>query len=328
MRISVSNLSLVFCAAAVSASSACASTPYETGRKAVESFAGCYLVDYSYTETESLKPGYERDKRVYDVNTNKSIKEWIAINEISPNRLRVQHVLFGTDLAGKHMEGSELRHQAEDWEFEAPFLYDFAQPNLWKLKDLRSEPRGQWTRRITNLDDGLRYQCAAEWKQGTEYAEWTCSNYAPIPGRETRDMSRRDYNTMERQTKLVAYGSSFLERQYNTKVQHEVASGVKTPLVKEQGKNWYVRLPDSECAQAQKFAQDRKAFWELLRETWDTVLIGDRDFKERSRLPGGSRYSQVMALEEEALKVDLSNPAQRKTIQDKLLKIISDSRIN
>jgi hypothetical protein len=49
----------------------------ERGREALQSLAGCYLVDYSYVETESLKPGYVRDSRVYDVNRDKSVKEWI-----------------------------------------------------------------------------------------------------------------------------------------------------------------------------------------------------------------------------------------------------------
>src|SRR5262245_53190405 len=33
----------------------------ERGLRAIQGMAGCYLVDYSYVETESLKPGYVRD---------------------------------------------------------------------------------------------------------------------------------------------------------------------------------------------------------------------------------------------------------------------------
>ena len=69
------------------------------GKAAIKSMAGCYLVDYSYTETEGLKSGYQRDKRVYDVNKNKSVKEWIYAEEIGENRIRLQHVLFATKLA-------------------------------------------------------------------------------------------------------------------------------------------------------------------------------------------------------------------------------------
>src|SRR5262252_10342450 len=72
----------------------------DRGLSAVRSMAGCYLVDYSYTEVESLKPGYTRDARVYDVNRDKSAKEWITAEAVSPRRIRLQRILFLTDLGG------------------------------------------------------------------------------------------------------------------------------------------------------------------------------------------------------------------------------------
>ena len=47
----------------------------ELGKKAIHGLAGCFLVDYNYAETESLKRGYERDKRLYDVDKTKAVKE-------------------------------------------------------------------------------------------------------------------------------------------------------------------------------------------------------------------------------------------------------------
>src|SRR5580765_8338301 len=69
----------------------------DRGLQALQSMAGCYLVDYSYVETESLKPGYARDSRVYDVNRGKSVKEWIYPETISPRRIRLQRILFAAD---------------------------------------------------------------------------------------------------------------------------------------------------------------------------------------------------------------------------------------
>jgi hypothetical protein len=296
------------------------------GLQALRSMTGCYLVDYSYTETESLREGYERDNRVYDVNTNKSIKEWIYAEEVSENRVRLQHILFGTDLEGNLMDGSELKHQAEDWEFNAPFLYEFDAPRTWSIRDLSATPE-LWTRRITNLDDGLRYQCAAAWSQGLAYSEWTCDNYAPIPGRETRDMSRRDYDTLQRGTRLVAYGNSWLERQNNVKTIHD--NGNRTPLARELGKNWYVRLPDSECASAQAFAEPRIAFWSLLREIWDEVLSGDRPFVERATTPGQpNRYVQIMGIEERYVGQNLQDPAIRAAAKAEVIAAIEAFREN
>lgn len=298
---------------------------YEVGRRALQSFTGCYLVDYSYTETRGLKPGYVRDERVYDVNKKQSVKEWIYAEEISPNRIRLQHVLFATDLSGKLIEGSVLKHQVEDWEYGAPFLYNFVAPSVWSVESLTAN-LNQWTRRVTNLDDGPRYQCSAEWSESTIYPEWTCDNFSPIPGRETRDMGRKDYNTLQRSTRIVAYGNSWLERQNNIKTIY--ADGVKTPLAEEVGKNWYVRLPDAECAPAQEFAEPRRAFWSLLREVWDEVLSGKEGFVEKS-VPGQPpRYVKIWAIEEKYLEQDLNDPAVRERAKEEIMKVINSYRAN
>lgn len=278
------------------------------GSRAIRAMAGCYLVDYSYTETEGLQSGYVRDSRVYDVNTNKSIKEWIFAEEISPTRIRLQHILFGVDLAGTLMNGSILKHQSEDWEYAAQYLYDFIAPLNWDVRDLSANP-DRWTRRVTNLDDGLRYQCSAAWNETTAFPEWSCDNYAPIPGRETRDMGRKDYNTLERSTRVMVYGRNWLERQANTKVNY--SNGTKTRLAKELGKNWYVRLPNTECAAAQEFSKPRMMFWALLREVWDEVLVGDRLFTEKPAAGAQSRYARISEIEDRYIAKDLQDPSVR-----------------
>ena len=297
------------------------------GLQAVQSMTGCYLVDYSYVEVQDLKPGYVRDPRVYDVNRDKSAKEWITAEVLSPRRIRLQRILFLSDLSGATRAGTEIRHQSEDWEYDAPFLYDFAAPLHWQVRDLKATP-GLWARRVTNLDDGLRYQCAARWSEDRAYPEWSCANYAPIPGRETRDMGRSDYQTLQRATRIVIYGAaqggSWLERQDNVKTIHDDRG--RTPLARELGKNWYVRLPDSECAAGRAFAAPRQAFWTLLRETWDGLLDGSGPFVER--LPPGQppRFARMFDLEDGAIGKDLSDPAVRDATRWSILEIIGQYR--
>lgn len=295
-----------------------AESQFERGRNALQKMGGCFLVDFSYTETESLKPGYERDKRVYDVNSDKSVKEWIYVDEFSPRKFRVQHVMFAADTDGTPIYGSELKHTGEDWEFNAPYQYDFIIKNRWDVKKLSPES-GQWTRSVTNLDDGLRYQCSAAWEMQKAVPEWTCSSYAPIPGRESRDMGRKDYQGLERTTRLMIYGNSFLERQMNTKIIQD-ASG-KTPLANELGKNWYVRLPDSECAHAVSFMTPRKAFWDLMRETWGETLDGAAAFVEKA-VPGKSRYGAFLGLEEKYSTRNLLEPALRAQVKTEMQSVI------
>jgi hypothetical protein len=297
------------------------------GRQAVQGMAGCYLVDYSYVEVQDLKPGYVRDPRVYDVNRDKSAKEWIVAETLSASRLRLQRILFLSDLSGNVREDTMIRHQSEDWEYEAPSLYDFVAPLRWEARDLRATP-GLWTRRVTNLDDGLRYQCAARWTEDRAYPEWACSNYAPIPGRETRDMGRSDYQTLQRGTRIVVYGAaqggSWLERQDNVKTIHNDSGRV--PLVRELGKNWYVRLPDVECAGALVFAERRRDYWALLRETWDAVLDGSGPFVERAPAGRPPRFVKMFEVEDDAITRNLSDPGVRRAVRERILAVIVEYR--
>jgi hypothetical protein len=293
------------------------------GRRAILSLTGCYLVDYSYVETEGLQPGYERDPRVYDVNRDKSVKEWIWAEQLSERRIWLQRVLFSTDLGGTPRARSVIRHQSEDWEYDAPFLYEFVAPRTWHVKDLRASP-GLWTRRVTNLDEGLRHQCGARWRTDTAYPEWSCANYAPIPGRETRDMSRSDYHALERRTRIVAYGGSWLERQNNVKTVQGPHG--RAPLARETGKNWYVRVPDAECAPGQVFAAPRQAFWTLLRESWDSVLTGGSPFIETTPEGQPPRFVKMREVEEEYVGRDLSDPAVRSAARERILQVIDAYR--
>ena len=294
------------------------------GLAAIRSMTGCYLVDYSYVEVERLKTGYTRDPRVYDVNRDKSAKEWITADVVSPSRIRLQRVLFLVDLAGVVRAGTEIRHQTEDWEYDAPFLYELAAPRTWRVRDLKPTP-GLWTRRVTNLDDGLRYQCAARWSDGTAYPEWSCSSYAPVPGRETRDMKRSDYDTLERTTRIIAYGQSFLERQDNVKIIHR--DGAKVPLAREVGKNWSVRLPDAECDAARAFAGPRQAFWSVSREVWDSVLNGAGPFVEKAPAGQPPRFVKMYEVEEDYVGRDLSDPSVKRAASDRILKVIEAYRV-
>src|SRR4026208_1936269 len=79
------------------------------GGRAIRGMTGCFLVDYSYVEVEDLKPGYVRDPRVYDVNRDKSAKEWITAEVLSPQRTSLRRILFLANLDRTTRRGAALR---------------------------------------------------------------------------------------------------------------------------------------------------------------------------------------------------------------------------
>jgi len=211
MKIFTASCLLAFASAS---SLAHADSTFNQGQSAILRQAGCYVVDYSFVEVQSLKEGYSRDERVYDTNSDKTTYELIVPIQKSPTEIRLQHVLFLKDLKTGEVKGL-MKHHAEDWSYEPAHYFEFISPGLWAAQTGLGQ--GRWVRKTTNLDDGLRYQCEAAWSFDTFNPEWTCSNFAPIPGRETRDMGRKDYNTLDRKSRVIVYENSWVERQDNVK---------------------------------------------------------------------------------------------------------------
>ena len=149
---------------------------------------------------------------------------------------------------------------------------------------------------------------------------------SPIPGRETRDMGRKDYQDLDRSSKLVVYDTNWLEREKNTKVVDEF--GTRTPLVKELGRTWYVRLPNSECKAAQEFASPRRViFWDITREAWDEKLANATTWTD-AKTPKGedSRYGQIVDIEETWIRKDLTKPEIRQAAKADVLRIIDQTQ--
>jgi hypothetical protein len=137
-------------------------------------------------------------------------------------------------------------------------------------------------------------------------------------------MGRADYQTLDRTTRIIAYGTSWLERQDNVKTIH--GENGRVPLVRETGKNWYVRLPDAECAAARAFAEPRQSFWALSRDVWDSVLTGQAPFIET--LPPGQppRFVKMFGVERDFLGRDLADPTQRQAARERILEVIREYR--
>jgi len=271
-----------------------ADSSFERGQEAILGQAGCHIVDYSYTETESLKEGYQIDGRVYDSNKDKTTYELIIPIQKSATEIRLQHVLFMKDLKTGEVKGI-MKHHSEDWAFEASHHFEFVTAGQYTA--VPNTERSSWTRKTTNLDDGLRYQCEGQWDFTKHHPEFNCSTFAPIPGREIRDMARKDYNTLDRTNRVITYDHSWIERQDNIKT-IQAENGDRTPLAREHGRIWYVKQNDEQCAEAKTWALSRMAYWKVLMETWEEYLSENKDWKEVGKIDGLPRFVAMFAVEE------------------------------
>ncbi len=318
------------CATAQQAQTAEAAAPrsepseaFAAGREALSRMSGCYIVDYNFSETRALSPDYVRDERIYDVNDDKTVMEWIFPIE-SGNTLRLQHVLFSLDQQGRFNPESLLRHQAEDWQYAPASYFDYQGGLRW-TKVKVTEPDGKWLRKITALDDGLRYQCVGAWQQKGKRLEWECGdNYAPIPGRETRDMGRKDYQGLLRSTHLVVFPVHWVERQNNVKTVEQGTE--RKPLAEEVGRNWFLQVPDENCSAIQRYVAERKAWWRLLQETWEELYAREEGFAESKPENGPPRFARINEIEERYYSRVENDEQARSAAKKEILEVIDAYR--
>lgn len=311
---------------ALSKPPASASSELELGRDALSRMTGCYVVDYNYHETKSLKPQYAVDPRVYDANRTRTAMEWIVALDEGERHVRLQHVLFLLDEKGNLVADSMIRHQAEDWEYEPAWVWEYMGESRWKRNDTPNA-KGQWVRRITNLDDGLRYQCLAPWQTAGARIEWQCGdNFSPIPGRETRDMKRSDYQGLVRATRIVVFPSSWVERQKNVKT--IVKEGKREPLAEEVARNWYIRAPDSQCAEAAKWTEEHLPFWKLVQQTWASYFANNTEWREKPRGGGPPRWAKMAEVEERHFQSIASSAEAKDAARREIQQVIEEDRLN
>jgi len=295
---------------------------FEKDKEVILKQAGCFLIDYNFTEVEALKAGYQIDERVYDTNSDKTTYELIVPIEKNSNEIRLQHILFVKDLTSGEVQGM-IKHQAEDWAYEPSFVFDFVTAGIWNPLELESNS-GKWVRKITNLDDGLRYQCAAPWDHSKANPEWNCANFAPIPGRETRDMGRKDYQALDRNTRIISYDNTWVERQNNVKTILEGTNRI--PLARELGRTWLIPQQKSACERAQEYFEERKDFWFVLMNVWEEYLLKNESFSEKARVNNESRYGKILGIEDKYYSTIGANSVDRENAKTEIRNVINEFR--
>ncbi len=303
----------------------------------IEAMAGCFQVDYNYSEIEALGdydyeekdpngPDYLIDPRNYDASETNSSRELIAIVESTPTKIHFQHILFIVQPDGKILPMGKnvnyMKHHGETWVFEADSYHRFDSKDHW-VRQTVAEPKGTWRRHVTSLDDGPRHQSVAKWIHHGEQSEWIGEGLAPIPGREKRDMGRRDYNQMYRKSRLLIDPWGWMERQYNTKI--DATASESRELANEKGKNFYMKIDDKYCAGAKEFLNERKGIWELSREVWAEVYERHDDLKVAGSVNNEMpRFFKLWNIDTKYGADYNAGKVSAETVKDEIRKVIED----
>src|SRR5690606_37643415 len=202
-------------------------------RAAIKAMAGCYNVEFKYTETFAPEVDYEKH---YDYTS--AAFEWAGIIEESEDKIVLQHLLIINDSA-------IIKHWRQDWIYEADGQYRYDKDNVWRYEAIPPlASKGKWTQNVYQVDDSPRYSGTATWLHYDGKSLWDNIADSPLPRRE--HSKRSDYNVMKRGNRVHITPYGWLHEQDNDKIIRKDGHE-DVLLVQEKGYNTYEKRKESEC---------------------------------------------------------------------------------
>jgi len=249
--------------------------------EAIKGMCGCYEVKFNFAETFSPDKRYE----FYDNYTSGGL-EWVQLVEDEKDKISMQHLLIvGEDMIVKHWR--------QDWLYENTDLYIYDKDNSWKYTKLApSEVKGQWTQKVYQVDDGLRYEGSATWIHADGRSFWEATSDSPLPRREYT--KRNDYNVMMRTNRHELTGFGWVHEQDNDKLLR-YESGDEL-IAEEKGYNTYTKVADEKCKAAQDYWKKNEAYWADVRTVWDEIFAEKQDLTFKGKVDDQVLFEKMFAL--------------------------------
>lgn len=250
-------------------------------RQAIKSMCGCYEVKFNFAETFATDDRYT----FYDNYSSKGL-EWVQLVADEKNKISMQHLL----IVGEEMI---VKHWRQDWLYENTDLYTYDKDNAWRYNKLSAkEVKGQWTQKVYQVDDGLRYEGSATWIHADNRSYWESTSDSPLPRREYT--KRDDYNVMVRTNRHELTGFGWVHDQDNEKVLR-FESGDQL-IAQEKGYNTYMKVSDDKCKAAQDWWKQNEQYWADVRVVWDEIFASKKDLTFKSKVDDQVLFEKMFAL--------------------------------
>ncbi|MFT6972352.1 MAG: hypothetical protein ACJAXX_002934 [Roseivirga sp.] len=277
-------------------------------RAAIKEMCGCYEITFNFAETFAPDNDYK-----FHENYKSGGLEWAQLVVDEKEKVSLQHLLI---VAPQTI----VKHWRQEWIYENTSLYVYDKDASWKPLELsKNEVKGQWTQKVFQVDDGLRYQGSASWVHADGRHFWEAKADSPLPRREFS--KRSDYNVMVRTNRHEITTEGWTHEQDNDKVIRE--SGNDELLAEEKGWNTYKKVEDSRCKDAQDWWAKNERYWSDVRKVWDQVYASKETLTFKVKVENEQMYEKIFALGDEMLKADTYDS---ETIQNEVKQIIEKYR--
>jgi len=255
---------------------------------AIKAMAGCYEVEFKYTETFAPEPDYEK---AYDYTA--SGLEWATLIKDEHDHLSLQHILIV-------MDTMIVKHWRQDWIYENTAFHQYVDTRTWAYHEVPSDDvTGQWTQIVYQVDDSPRYSGSATWVHYDGKSYWENATDAPLPRREYT--KRSDYNIMNRGNRQEITDYGWIHEQDNKKIHRTDTS--ETLIAEEKGYNVYRKVEDSRCLAAQDWWAAHHKEWSEVREVWESLYASKSDIILKDKVDNTLMYHHFF-FHDEPLTVD------------------------
>jgi len=257
-----------------------------TGQKkkdveAIKSMCGCFEIEFNFSETFSYTNSKKSD------NYKSKALEWAQLVYEDNNKISIQHLL----IVGSKRFPTVIKHWRQDWLYQNLDLYKYDVNNTWNYKKMnKKDVKKQWTQKVFQVDDSPRYEGTATWVHVDGKSFWENTTPAPLPRREYT--KRSDYNMTKRGNRheITSYG--WVHDQDNEKISID-NDRRQNVVALEKGINKYKRIDDKECLAAQKWWDDNKEKWLLVRKKWNQIYSKNQKLSLKSNVDGKKLYEYL-----------------------------------
>ena len=264
-----------------------AQSKFEQDRNAIKSIGGFYKVTFDYAETFAPDTAYKYYPRYHSWGY-----EWAVIEEESPKKIVIQHLLVTGD-------SSVIKHWREDWVYEDTDMLAFDKDNTWKKVHLSPEQvKGRWVQKVYQVDDSPRYESIGTWTHVDGRDEWHSECDSPLPRREFT--KRSDYNVLRRGNRVYLTPAGWMYEQDNQKIVRG-ASGDKL-LAREKGHEEFTKVDPKTFDYAKGWWQRQRAYWTTVRRIWDDVCSARNTVHLQSKVDGKLLFDRLFDQADVAVK--------------------------
>ncbi|SEO75954.1 hypothetical protein SAMN05192574_11281 [Mucilaginibacter gossypiicola] len=264
-----------------------AQSKLDQDRVAIRALGGFYKVTFDYAETFSPDTAYHNHPQYHSWGY-----EWAAVEEDSPKKIVIQHLLVVGDSA-------VIKHWREDWVYEEPALLNFDQNSTWKKGTLKTtEAKGRWVQKVFQVDDSPRYESIGTWIHADGKHFWQSECDSPLPRREFT--KRSDYNVLRRGNRIYLTPNGWMFEQDNQKIIRS-AGGDKL-LAREKGYEEFTKTDEAKFAFAKGWWQKQQPYWTAVRQVWDEVYAQNSVIKLKGKIDGKLLYERLFDLADQSAK--------------------------